>query len=40
MHSEFTQDLDSLVDMNNAEKLRDVVQNEAYVLALTAERNR
>ena len=35
-HCNFLADLDSLSDMNNAEKLRDVIQNEAYILAITA----
>ena len=35
-HCSFLTDLDSLSDMNNAEKLRDVIQNEAYILAITA----
>ena len=35
-HCDFLTDLDSLGDMTNAEKLRDVLQNEAYILAITA----
>ena len=40
LHCDVLQDLDSLGDMNNAGKLREVIQNEAYVLAITVERNR
>ena len=39
-HCNFLTDLDSLGDMNNAKKLREVIQNEAYILAITAEKNR
>ena len=39
-HCDFLTDLDSLSDMNNAEKLRDVIQNEAYILAITAQKNK
>ena len=39
-HCNFLSDLDSLGDMNNANKLREVIQNEAYILAITAEKNR
>ena len=40
LHCNFLNDLDSLGDMNNAKKLREVIQNEAYILAITAEKNR
>ena len=40
LHCDVLADLDSLGDMNNAAKLREVIQNEAYVLAMTVERNR
>ena len=39
-HCNFLTDLDSLGDMNNTTKLRDVIQNQAYILAITAEKNR
>ena len=27
-------------DMNNPERLRDLIKNEAYILAITADRNK
>ena len=39
-YSNFTSDLEPLTDMNNVKKLRDLVKNEAYILAITAEKNR
>ena len=32
--------MDSLNDMTKPEKLREVIQNQAYILAITAEKNR
>lgn len=39
-HCNFLSDLDSLGDMNNAKKLREVLQNQSYILAITAEKHR
>ena len=39
-HCNFLSDFDSIGDMNNANKLREVIQNEAYILAIMAEKNR
>ena len=39
-HCNFIEEMDSISDMNNLEKLRDLVQNEAYILAITAEKNK
>ena len=39
-HCNFLEGMDSLGDLNNAEKLRELLKNEAYILAITAEKNR
>ena len=38
LHCNFLKDLDSLGDMNNSEKLREVIQNEAYIFAISSEK--
>ena len=38
-HCDFLSELDSLGDMNNAGKLREVIKNEAYVLAIQVQKN-
>lgn len=40
LHCNVLEDLDPIGDMNNASKLREVLRNEAYILAITAEKNR
>jgi len=39
VHCNFLTDLDSIGDMNDPKKLREVIQNEAYILAILAEKN-
>ena len=39
-HCDFLKEMDSLADMNNQQKLRELIQNEAYILAIMAEKNK
>lgn len=39
-HCDFMEDIDSLEGMNNVNKLRDVIKNEAYILAMTVEQKK
>ena len=39
-HCDFMEEIDSLEGMNNAKKLREVIKNEAYILAMTVEQKK
>ena len=40
-HADFLSHMDQdLGDMNNPERLRDLIKNEAYILAITVDRNK